>query len=72
MKEKAYCVYCGYANGVINYWRAVVGETEKYFCSIKHKENGDFVPPGHHKNFLEYSDKDSFIEQYGTKRTRYI
>ena len=70
--QKINCVYCGDANGVINYWRAIVGETEKYFCSIKHKEDNEFIPPEHHKDFLEYSDKETFVEQYGSKRTKFL
>ena len=70
--QKINCMYCGYANGVINYWRAIVGETEKYFCAIKHHEDGTFIPQEHQKEFLEYSDKDSFMEQYGSKRTPFL
>ncbi len=71
ISEKLKCVYCGYANGAINYWKTIVGETEKYFCSIKHKEDKNFISPEHHKNFLEYSDKLTFVEQYGSKRTKF-
>lgn len=58
--EKLNCMYCGYVNGLINYMRVIAGETEKYWCSIKHKPGGDFQEPDHHKDFLEYGDEDSY------------
>ena len=70
--QKINCVYCGYANGVINYWRAIVGETEKYFCAIQHKKNPDFISPEHHKEFLDYSDKETFVKEYASKRTPFL
>jgi len=62
--QKIYCVYCGYANGMASYWVRVAGETERYWCGIKHKENPDFVAPKHHKDFAEYDDKASFNKKY--------
>lgn len=62
--QKFYCVYCGYANGVINYWSEIAGKTELYWCGIKHKEGGDFIPPKHHDNFVEYGDKEEFKKKY--------
>ncbi len=70
--QKINCVYCGYANGVINYWRAIVGETEKYFCSIKHQQDDKFIPPEHHQDFLEYTDKESFEREFASKRTPFL
>ncbi len=70
--QKINCVYCGYANGVINYWRAIVGETENYFCAIKHQEDENFHPPEHHHHFIEYSDKETFNQKYGSKRTPFL
>ena len=34
--EKLNCIFCGYANGVINFTRQVAGRTEEYWCPIKH------------------------------------
>ncbi|MCB2194404.1 MAG: hypothetical protein KQH79_01005 [Bacteroidetes bacterium] len=70
--QKINCVYCGYANGVIHYWSAIVAETERYFCSIQHEKDSDFIPPEHHKDFLEYTDKERFEKEYASKRTRFI
>lgn len=64
--DKLWCVYCGYANGLLAYNVKIAGETEKYWCGIKHKLDRDFIPPEHHKYFLEYNDKkayEDFINQ---------
>lgn len=58
--DKLNCMYCGYTNGLINYARIIAGETEKYWCGIKHKPCGGFQEPGHHKDYLEYGDEDAF------------
>lgn len=58
--EKFNCMYCGYANGLLNYARVISGETERYWCGIKHKSGGGFNEPEHHKDFLEYGDEESF------------
>lgn len=34
--DSAHCRYCSYANGVAAYFRAVLIETEKYWCPIKY------------------------------------
>jgi len=54
--EKINCTYCGYANGLAQYFTAIAAETEKYWCSIKHEKDPNFIPPEHHKDFLEYGD----------------
>ncbi len=56
----------------MHYWSIIVAETEKYFCSVKHEKNPDFIPPEHHKEFLEYSDKETFDQEYGSKRTPFL
>jgi hypothetical protein len=58
--EKIHCAYCGYANGVAHYFTAVAGETEKYWCGIKHAKDPNFIPPEHHKDFMEYGDKKAY------------
>lgn len=52
--EKINCVYCGYANGLLQYVSTILGETEKYWCGVLHARY-DQQPPSHHKNFLPYS-----------------
>lgn len=58
--EKLNCVYCGYVNGLFHYISVIAGETEKYWCGIKHKHNSNFNEPAHHKNFLEYGDEVAY------------
>jgi hypothetical protein len=62
--EKIGCAYCGYANGLAPYWVKMAGETEKYWCSIKHQEDDSFIEPEHHKDFAEYNNKEDFFNKY--------
>ncbi|MFA6492623.1 MAG: hypothetical protein WCV58_00535 [Patescibacteria group bacterium] len=64
--DKLWCTYCGYANGVAAYSVKIAGDTEKYWCGIKHKAGDNFIEPEHHKDFLEYGDRkayEDFINQ---------
>ena len=70
--QKINCIYCGYANGVIHYWAKIVGETERYFCSIKHKEDDLFIVPDHHTDFIDYNDHERFEEEFASKRTPFL
>ena len=56
--DKLDCTYCSYANGLMHYATVIAGDTEKYWCGIKHKEDSNFVPPAHHKDFLDYGDEE--------------
>jgi hypothetical protein len=58
--ERVNCAYCGYANGFAHYFSVIVAETEKYWCGIKHDKDPNFVPPVHHKDFIEYSDEEGY------------
>ena len=60
--EKVNCVYCGYVNGLFAYAVQIAGETEKYWCGIKHEQNQNFLPPAHHNDFLEYGDEKGYKE----------
>jgi len=62
--EKVNCTYCGYANGLARYYVAIAGETEKYWCGIKHSEYNGLNEPVHHKDFAKYGDKEDFEEKY--------
>lgn len=48
LTEKIGCLYCEYANGWINYARAIAGLTEQYWCGIKHAKYAKFHEPPHH------------------------
>jgi hypothetical protein len=60
--QKLGCVYCGYANGLIAYVERIAGDTENYWCGIKHKYNTDDFFQPHQKNFLNYDDPEKFDE----------
>ncbi|MFH0873302.1 MAG: hypothetical protein V1846_00465 [Candidatus Komeilibacteria bacterium] len=64
--QKMYCVYCGYGNGVIAFWREMVAQTEKYWCGIRHKADKGFIEPEHHRtmNFAEYGNEKDFEDKY--------
>lgn len=62
--EKINCTYCGYANGLIQYAARIAGETERYWCGIRHKQGGGFVNPPHHKDFVPYGDVKAFEKRY--------
>ncbi|MFB6181588.1 MAG: hypothetical protein ABEJ24_01695 [Candidatus Magasanikbacteria bacterium] len=56
--EKINCAYCGYANGLLHYASVVAGETERYWCGIKHKQKEGFQEPSHHQDFLPYGNEE--------------
>lgn len=51
--EKINCHYCGYANGFAAYFLAIAGETEAYWCAIKHQKRISFSAQPHTAEFLE-------------------
>lgn len=53
------CAYCSYANGVAAYLRAVLIETEKYWCPIKYAARGDFHVPHPQDDFADPGDEDA-------------
>lgn len=63
-RERVYCVYCSYVNGVFAYVTKIAGETEKYWCGIKHKMFPGYVQPWHHRDFAEYGDEAEYREKY--------
>jgi hypothetical protein len=58
--DKFNCAYCAYANGVMQWGAAVGGATESYWCSMKHKPAPGYTDPAHHKNFMQYGDKEAY------------
>lgn len=62
--QKINCVYCGYANGLFPYGGAICAATERYWCPIKHQDNGIFEAPKHQDNFAEYGDAEGFKSRY--------
>lgn len=68
--QKINCVYCGYANGLLQYWVRIFGETEKYWCGIRHRDLEGFKAPPHHSSFLEYGDEASYRSEFAERKTR--
>lgn len=52
--QKLNCIYCGYANGVMAYARFIAGETERYWCPVKHYED----IPAPHQFYIEFAEFD--------------
>ncbi|HEX5364272.1 MAG TPA: hypothetical protein VFW59_08370 [Gallionella sp.] len=57
--EKAHCLYCSYAVGLLAYATEIIARTEQYFCPIKHARR---VRAAHarYKNFLDYGEADDY------------
>lgn len=66
--EKLNCVYCGYANGVIAWVRAVAARTEQYWCPIKHARPAQ--PHDRYPEFLDYGDGEGYHERLDEQRRR--
>ena len=62
--DKINCEYCSYANGLIHYASRIGGDTEKYWCPIKHELNKKFNAPSHHVKFIKFGDKKSFERKF--------
>ena len=57
--EKAHCLYCSYAVGLLAYTSEIIARTEQYFCPIKHARK---VAAAHSRydKFLRYGDEADF------------
>ena len=64
--QKFYCMYCGYANGVLRYMKEIAGRTEKYWCGIMHEAKPGFKVQQDQvdQNFARFNDKKDFQEKY--------
>jgi hypothetical protein len=62
--DKINCIYCAYANGLAQYTSHIAGETERYWCGIKHQGAPGYHQPEHHKDFIDYGDEKSFNEKF--------
>lgn len=69
MMEKVNCVYCSYANGLLNYAKEIAGETEKMWCPIKHKWHPLYKAPAHQASFANYNDAE-LLAEYMQKRAQ--
>jgi hypothetical protein len=57
--DKAHCLFCSYANGLIAYTLEITARTEQYFCPIKHAHK---ILGSHarYAQFLDYGEADDF------------
>lgn len=64
--EKLGCMYCGYVNGVVLYWKEIAARTEKYWCGIMHQGHPEFKRLEYQKklDFAEYNDERDFEQKY--------
>lgn len=53
--DRINCLYCEYANGLLQYAVAIAGATERYWCGIKHQDVKGFKAPAHQKDFVPYA-----------------
>jgi hypothetical protein len=51
--QKLNCLYCGYVNGLLAYGVKIAGESEKYWCSIRHIDEKSIETQPHHKEFID-------------------
>jgi hypothetical protein len=67
--EKANCMYCSYATGVVAYVREIGARTEQYWCPIKHSRR---VPAPHsrYQLFFDYGDAAGY--RHGLLRVRKV
>lgn len=66
--EKAHCLYCSYANGLIAYALEITARTEQYFCPIKHA-NKVLGAHARYIQFLDYGDAEDFRGKREALRT---
>ena len=57
--SKFHCTYCAYAVGLIGFVSAVIGDTEAYFCPIKHHSKKSHGPVRKYR-FVAFEQSDDF------------
>jgi hypothetical protein len=57
--EKAHCMYCSYAVGMLAYTSEIIARTEQYFCPIKHASK-ILSTHSRYECFLDYGDGEEF------------
>jgi len=67
--EKLGCMYCGYANGVVAYFKEIANRTEKYWCGVMHENKPGFKTQAHQvdQNFSVFNDEKDFNDKYESK-----
>jgi len=67
--DRFHCAYCTYANSVAAYLRAVLIETEKYWCPIKYTLRSGVKVPHPQTGYAEEGDVEGLKE--ALKKTEY-
>ena len=67
--EKINCAYCSYGNGLIAYAREVVGQTEQYWCPIKHARKVLQAHP-YYMGFVDFGDAKAYREELAQLRAQ--
>ena len=57
--EKINCAYCSYANGLASYVKEVVGQTELYWCPIKHARRV-LHAHNHYGKLVDFGDAQAY------------
>ena len=65
--EKINCAYCSYGNGLIAYAREVVGQTEQYWCPIKHARKVLHAHP-YYMGFVDFGDAQAYRDELAPLR----
>ncbi len=60
--EKLYCIFCGYANGVIGFTREVAARTEQFWCPIKHATKV-VQAHEHYANYISFGDAEGWLRK---------
>lgn len=66
--DKAHCLFCSYANGLIAFALEITARTEQYFCPIKHAHK---ILGAHarYPRFLDYGEAEDFQAKREALRT---
>jgi hypothetical protein len=60
--QKAHCLYCTYANGLLAYAVEIAGRTERYWCPIKAAHKPKFNH-GWYSEFADYGNPEEWQEK---------
>jgi len=67
--EKLNCIYCSYANGLIEFVREISARTEQFWCPIKHAQR---TPDPHRlvDNFVDFGDMKAYKKELNSIREK--
>ena len=68
--EKANCIYCGYANGLLAYVGEMAGRVEQYWCPIKHASKLKSMH-SRYGAFFDYGNAEDYRKSVEEVRRRF-